>query len=165
VVFLSISAKRFWLLIGLTAVCAVLMMALLFVCLGKFFGRSPGREFATLINNADPGQIQAWAVKTLEEFPGGTNGVFYDPGISNYGERLVFSNAPAFLKRIPTFGAVGPVVVISSRDNEGKRHVELVYFYGGWGNGQSIVAGPPEFTIATNLQCLYWAPGVYYCTW
>ncbi len=162
--FLSISAKKVWLFVGLTTVFAVLGTALFFWAFGALFGRSPVREFELLKRNVDPRQVQSWAVEMLEQFPIATNGVFAASAAPHAG-RLMLSNAPAFLNRLPAFGAVGPEIVISGADNAAKRHVELVYFYGGWGNGQTILAGSPAFAVPTNSRCFCWAPGVYYRVW
>jgi hypothetical protein len=158
--FLSISTKRFWLFTAFTVVVAVLMVVVFFGAVRFLFGRSPIREFEALRRSADPGQLQSWALETLQQFPNETNAVFAgDSG------RLVLSNRPAFLSRVPTFGAVGPEVIISGLDVKGERHVELVYFYGGWGHGQTIFAGSPAFTMPTNSRCFHWASGVYYKAW
>ena len=163
--FLSIPARRFWLFVSFTAVFAVLVVVLLFGVFQWFFGRSPTREFEALRRNVDPHQLQSWALEILQRFPNATNAVFESPKVSNYGGRLVFSNAPPFLNRIPAFGAVGPEIIISGVDAEAQRHIELVYFYGGWGNGQTILAGSPAFTAPTNSRCFLWAPGVYCKIW
>jgi len=114
----------------------------------------PKREFAVIKRSADPKQIQSWAMEVLRQFPDGSN-----------ESRLIASNVPAFFQKIPAFGAVGPEVVVSSGGPEVQRCVKLIYFYGGWGNGQTILAGTPAFTHATNSRCILWAPGVYYIVW
>jgi hypothetical protein len=163
--FLSKRAKKFWTFLSVTAAAAVLLVVLFFGAVGWFFGRSPAREFETLKRSIDVQLLQSWAVQTLQQFPNPTNGVFVTPEVSGHAGRLVFSNTPAFLNRLPTFGALGPEVVISGVDAMGERHVELVYFSGGWGNGQKILAGSPGFALSTNSRCFSWVPGVYYQVW
>jgi hypothetical protein len=162
--FLSMPAKKFWLLVSLTTGLAVLLVVLCFGAFGLLVRRSPAREFEAVKRSIDLPRLRSWAVETLQQFPNATNGVFATQGVSSHAGRLVFSNTPAFLNQIPAFGAVGPEVVISGPD-AGERHVELVYFYGGWGNGQTILAGSPIFTVATNSRCFRCAPGVYYRVW
>src|SRR4051812_36778658 len=109
---LSKRAKKFWIFVSVTAAPGVLFFVLFFGAVGWFFGRSPAREFETLKRSIDVQLLQSWAVQTLQQFPNPTNGVFSTPEVSGHAGRLVFSNTPAFLNRLPTFGALGPEVVI-----------------------------------------------------
>jgi hypothetical protein len=166
--FLSISAKKFWLFAGLVTLCAALASMFLVIGMRSFFGRSPARELATIKRNVDSSELRSWAIETLRRFPDGTEPASYSPGFPDadgHNGKITLTNGAAFLRKIPAFGAIGPEIFVSGRGPEAQHHLDLVYFYGGWGNGQSLLVGPEAFTLETNSRCIRWAQGIYYRTW
>jgi hypothetical protein len=128
-------------------------------------GRSPASEVETVRASVPFQELQAWAVDMLRSYPSGTNALVYGFGPRNYEDYrgyCVLSNPPAFLGKIPTFGAVGPMIRVSGRGSESERSVDLTFFYGGWGGGQIISVGGAAYVTPTNSSCFCLAPGVYY---
>ncbi len=64
-VFLSISARRFWLFVGLFVLCTGAAVALVFFAFGWMFAVFPRHELAVIARRVDPRQLQSWAVKVL----------------------------------------------------------------------------------------------------